>query len=762
METGTSKAAQINEETNKIIFVGPARCEFKTFIQQTEFYLNTYCWNWKNYQEPESYLFPPVFYYANAHLGDEDYETYSSSKNINKGEDGIVKQRGADQSEHWVHEAIYQLAQEKFQAPFIAVHGMNLDSLKPYWDKLFPEELNLQEFNSCLREYDYVLIGPKIGIINIEVKGSHFTQKKYFAEKYKFLPRNYVEGLNQLETINILVQFLAAYTYTPFNTIEIRKIIFTPNLSRERYDKWFKSLDEAVAGHVKKMTDGIIQWFTEDMENTDRDRSKPKLYSTLQKLLSDAAISKTCLIYETYGPIITGFSSMLILKDKQVTTITRQEIHLSELATTLEEGLRVESQDPLGYAKKATRFRADFHGFLSQLLLLTPEQQTALNGPPQQLILGAAGTGKTVILHAKALQLLRQEKSVSIYSTDDYSNRYKALFSNHGFDDSNKITLNSWTNYLRMVEQFGFEFGVDSLFEHSPTEIFQLIGDKKRSARLVRVLDYILKKSDCVLIDDTLDQKESTNHAKFRECSFGLSLVLVAYAREVFPEKTVWIALDSYIKHGIRDDGYLKYKNNLQELIERGQYYCSTLKRIMRCSEKVFNRAFDSEILNQIYFETTLGHKIQGSQTIVRIPCDNYKDGSKLMWEEIYCQLIKLRQSDNDFRHVVVITHNYDLCEYIHKQCGFQGILAAMPNQVSSGGLHLNNIGKELSHEELEKKLLIYPYYRVSSLEWPVVIYVGFEGTQSNDTYARYLACSRATSQLIEIILSVNSTSEKE
>src|SRR4051794_26291768 len=41
--------------------------------------------------------------------------------------------------------------------------------------------------------------------------------------------------------------------------------------------------------------------------------------------------------------------------------------------------------------------------YLSKFMFLTPDQLNALRGPLRQLIFGAAGTGKTIILQAKAL-----------------------------------------------------------------------------------------------------------------------------------------------------------------------------------------------------------------------------------------------------------------------------------------------------------------------------------------------------------------------
>lgn len=102
---------------------------------------------------------------------------------------------------------------------------------------IFPE-LDLEEFKFCLREYDFVLIGPKIGILVIEVKGSSCTQKKHFSEGNKSLPYDYNHGLEkQLKSADTLICLLQKCSRVETEKlIQVHKILCSPNLEKSRFE----------------------------------------------------------------------------------------------------------------------------------------------------------------------------------------------------------------------------------------------------------------------------------------------------------------------------------------------------------------------------------------------------------------------------------------------------------------------------------------------------------------------------------------------
>lgn len=98
-------------------FAGPAQTEFSTLHKQACYFLNEYWPKWNNYEKPESYMLPPVFYFINPKISDETVDTLEDSLNP------VRAHRTADNAEYIMYNAINQLIedQQEYQGPFIAV-----------------------------------------------------------------------------------------------------------------------------------------------------------------------------------------------------------------------------------------------------------------------------------------------------------------------------------------------------------------------------------------------------------------------------------------------------------------------------------------------------------------------------------------------------------------------------------------------------------------------------------------------------------------
>lgn len=447
----------------------------------------------------------------------------------------LVKHRKSDEAEHIVFQAISQLILEGFQAPFIAIHGFNVDGKKhklkeffpslqwtalraaleecfsdqmarfcpcldahkrqeltaefsrnlfailgkgvlevePLLDELFGTGANIFQqtahaeidiskirkalgkcFNNQFREYDFVLMGPKIGIIVIEVKHSPFTQTKHFKHGKSFLPDDIVHGIEQLSSFGTVFDLLKEPLGTDIPIGLIRKVLFVPNLEKQRFCTWYDSLNEHSKPFVDRQTDLVDAfWFAEDMNNTvlDRRRYKSPLYSSLRGLLHDRSLRFDA--YKVYCPLIAGLASATIFKTSCSVEIPQHK--LSEAHALLDVRRRIETQDPSdrrlhasseGAPVSKQRKRennADFTTVtLTKTIILTPEQKGALEGPAWQFILGPAGTGKTISLQAKAMKLLEACKRVLVLAPACYAPQYKTLFDGNGF--TNYVVEWSW------------------------------------------------------------------------------------------------------------------------------------------------------------------------------------------------------------------------------------------------------------------------------------------------------------------------------
>lgn len=224
----------------------------------------------------------------------------------------LVKDRGSDEAEHIMYKAIEQLIHERIRAPFVAIHNFNMNRARCFLQDLFPrvKAAALDDGFCCaFREYDFLLIGPKVGLIVIEVKSSHFTQKKDFLKGHKVLPDDYFKGLQQLRSFESVVSLLQKCSDVDIGIGKnVQKVLFTPNLQRSRFYEWYNDLNTASERVVDKhLKTANVRWFAEDMG------SPRTIYSRLRQLLqSSSVLQNSESSYEIYCPMIVGIASFTI------------------------------------------------------------------------------------------------------------------------------------------------------------------------------------------------------------------------------------------------------------------------------------------------------------------------------------------------------------------------------------------------------------------------------------------------------------------
>lgn len=152
------------------------------------------------------------------------------------------------------------------------------------------------------------------------------------------------------------------------------------------------------------------------------DDNKPPLYTSLRRIVeSGEPISAN--IYEAYGPVIVALASVTVITGSQTAQVELDSSKFLESKAILMESQRIQSQQYAQVVKNP-----------SKVFLLTPDQQQALQGPRRQFIIGAPGTGKTIVLQTKAIELLRQKQSVLILAPESYASKYANLFENENFE----------------------------------------------------------------------------------------------------------------------------------------------------------------------------------------------------------------------------------------------------------------------------------------------------------------------------------------
>lgn len=809
------------EETIQVTLFGPALEQFPSLSSLAIHYLDTYWKHWRNYEEPKGYLIPPVFRYKNPEVSDEAFEEFKRYRQGQSKVHAVIANRRADEAEHIVYKALDCLASNGVHSPFLALWRLDLflnlhkdGLLQGRLTKLFPK-FDWQQFHRLLKapnaELDFLVISPKIGVVIIEVKASSYEgDEKNFANGKSRIPTGYRKGLAQLEAAGAFSYFLEQCSgiHAGNNGLPITKILFTPNLERQRYSRWLKSLPEAEQVRLNSKTNRVIQWFKEDLTNIKEEGDKPLLYSTLRTVLETSG-SMTPESYEACAPIAVATAALVVLP-QFAETATGESIQLTPFMEThsiMKESREIIYQNPLFRHKKskisccvqlskapklgrtpaAGTTRPDTFGpgtkskpsvLPSKIFLLSADQLRALCGPNRQMVVGAGGTGKTLVLQTKAVELLNRGCTVSVLAPCSYAAHYTELFEFYGFaKDTYKVE--SWSSIIvRLTDQLSAI--IRGYMPH--------VGSKQSSEFSALLFQYIEKHEkalaekfhdifsfDGLLIDDAFDDPTLWYLRFLLAPTFFMTLAYIS-----FPTKIVWAAIDPYAKAGIRlptpHTNYRNrnYENALLELMRPSEnlespicFSSVTLRQVMRCSQSIFERAYASNMELWPEVLPTLGHKIQGSQSVmVEETYTTFRKARKALWRHTDKRLRQLLEQNLDITNIAVLVcasgeSNHSVCVYLKKQFRKRWP-APLPD--------LQCLDPTTSDQVLAPpdwtRLTIADWYAVSSLEWPVVICVSClpsvlrELQLQNVAYQRYRATSRAMVKLTEITVTYDDTIE--
>lgn len=333
-----------NSPNSETKFLGPAQKLYKSFSELALDSLDRNCPNWRNYVEPKSYFIPPIFYFQ--YPGDSDAVVeIAKSRGAAKDSNGqpedfaLIKHRDSDEAEYTVYRTIQKLSKEPSMGPFIAVHSLDLSGrLKNELKQIFPHIGPWRKYESAFREYDFLLAGPKIGIVAIEVKHSPFTQGKHFEPGQKRLPEDIVKAVEiQLGSTTALLEMLQECAGTgKLQEVHIRKVLVMTNLAKNRYDAWVQSLAQLDQEKIRDRIGDVHLIFTEDTL---------ELRQKFEELLKNPKARLTAHQYEAYGSHLAGLASAVVLKNAGKKNAELDQLHLSEIDATLNESRRIETQN---------------------------------------------------------------------------------------------------------------------------------------------------------------------------------------------------------------------------------------------------------------------------------------------------------------------------------------------------------------------------------------------------------------------------------
>jgi hypothetical protein len=367
------------------------------------------------------------------------------------------------------------------------------------------------------------------------------------------------------------------------------------------------------------------------------------------------------------------------------------------------------------------------------VILLNPDQQKVINGPNRQIIFGAAGTGKTIVLQSKAIELLSKGESVSVFAPAPCMALYQLLFDSYGFKD---YKIYNWNNRIASLVDEVDNQGV-------PRFVLELPLD-----------------TDHVIIDDAFVQNVS--HDKQSRKTLGLVLGYALVFALDYPKRVVWAATDAhssnllYLLHLISN----KFKKFFSVVV---------LKQVMRCTENIYQYTYhDMNLLPHLQVLPALiaeRRNNQGPKYIKIIEHEKNTDFSNLLinpalnvvWVKIGDEIKRLTQNGFPLENIAVLINIHD-----------SEVVTYLPFEISmrlwnedQKDLYDNDCAanKYLDKASYRRRYGIGNWNSVSSLEWPVVIFAScIPKTLSIEemrrfSFMKYIAASKATHQFIEITI---------
>lgn len=835
MESTISKNSFLSSKEN-IKFSGPGKSSFSSLQELGASSLATYCPHWNNLDIPVSYVIPAVFKFKNPDVSDEVIKNLKNQAGtLRRPVESVVQDRIAEDAEFIVYNALTALSKEQEFGPFLAIRSLHLKlelrpdgTLKGQLVRLFPN-FSWDNFQLMVRdakcdggksgncEFDFFIIGRKIGIIAIEVKGMNFSKRETF-------PEHYMKGIGQVNAADALTYFLHEATGVQMpHSVRVSKMLVCPCLEKERFEDLKSTLTEEERARAEKIE---LQFFKEDMENSMDEPEKPLFYSTLRKVFQDniSYQSKNLLIsgmdslhewYTSYGIVSASISSIAVLeiekkrkpaKDNspqqganylqqlsqsnehsRIRREKRKAAHFSQHLALSSESSRIAGQNPLdgelspkrgkkgsphSLLKAASDFPENTAGFKDlEILYLSPDQLTVMRGSNGQFIVGAAGTGKTILLQAKALESLQNGATVTVLAPKYNLPRWDAIFSKY---NPNDYTVCDFQWYIAAFDDLlDYPWLEKSVRNALADQEYHTRSESKRFDWLCEYLGFTSNAQLHIFIDDPFNDESVDGNQVFL-----IALFLMTISQRVSPNNVVWLACDpnqvgsgTYARQWFYDPKSERIRKLLNRAIELGICSVSVLNRVMRCGKAVFDSAYHDmpwprpnfDILPLKDFTPILGHQIIGLQTIsFADKCLIYDDALQLFAGKVAAYIAQLT-GGMDLTNVAVIltgswftineNHARDVAASLKNVLPFYEILK----------LSESNFGKRNTIE-------VAKWSEVHSLEWPLVIHACFQvsGMESYPLDANYLgkkfeiylAKSRATAALIDIVLEIDHQAE--
>ena len=361
---------------------------------------------------------------------------------------------------------------------------------------------------------------------------------------------------------------------------------------------------------------------------------------------------------------------------------------LAECSTVEEKGKKpmrlVKTADEPGLAVMA-----------KDIVFLNPEQLCIFQGSNQQLISGASGSGKTILLQYKALECVRKGEKVIIFVPPPLNKKYEAFFEEK--EASSGVSIYTWENFANLVpkRKEKFHLFVDEL------QILFANNKKFTEFHLMSLLEKQKNFDNCYCwfaYDDTqalktwdLDHLTQSVILKFRAAF--LDFILTITASKDHKKTRNYKFVEPHLTRVMRST------EPVFEFVKKFAHETGFYSRMLYGKEQLYKSEHGDDVppLLKEYWQGVIGHRV-GGYPVEEVETDSLKKVLESILGEVRVKRQKLKEV------AVLVTSDWMLKD-LSSMCKYEGIPLCAVGEAKDA-LVLDHGGK------------------AHSFEWPVVIAV--------------------------------------
>ena len=374
-------------------------------------------------------------------------------------------------------------------------------------------------------------------------------------------------------------------------------------------------------------------------------------------------------------------------KGKTPTAGKRKLDELTECSTAEEKGKKsmrlVKTADEPGLAVMA-----------KDIVFLNPEQLCIFEGSIHQLISGAPGTGKTILLQYKALECVRKGEKVVIFVPPPLNKKYEAFFEEK--EASSGVSIYTWEDFANLVPESEekFHLFVDELqilFANKKHLEFHLVSLVKKQKNFDNCYCWFAYDETQALKTWDLDLLTHSDILKFRAAFLGFIVTITDLNDQ---EKTRnYKFVESHLKTVMRST------EQVFEFVNKFAHKTGFYSKMLCRKEQLYKSKHGDDVppFLKEYWKGVIGHRVGGHQ-VEEVETNSLKKVLESILGEVHVNRQKLKEV------AVLVTSDWMLEE-----------LSSMCKNV---GIPLCAVG------EAKDALVLDHGGKTHSFEWPVVIAV--------------------------------------